>query len=226
MENINRYEATKGEEMVLHYQVKVPAVKSGKPALVLLMHGVGSNETDMFRLADEFTGNVVVVSARAPFSIAPGRYAWFALEVSNGVRKINEEQAEKSRQIINLFVNQLSERYGTDTQRVYLGGFSQGGIMAYSVGLTYPQKFAGIFAFSSRLLSEVRPLIKDKKALEHLKIFIAHGTQDQTLTIEYAREAKRFLEPLLPRLEYHEYDMPHTIIDQELTDFKSWIGAF
>lgn len=226
MENMNRYEATKGEEMVLQYQVKLPEVLNEKPALVLLMHGVGSNEADMFRLADEFKGNVVVISARAPFTIAPGRYAWFELEVSNGIRKINEEQAEKSRQIINLFINQLSERYGTDSQRVYLGGFSQGGIMAYSVGLTYPQKFAGIFAFSSRLLSEVRPLIKERKELEHLKVFIAHGRQDQTLTVEYAREAKRFLDPLLPKLEYHEYDMVHTINNEELADFKSWIGGF
>jgi phospholipase/carboxylesterase len=225
MENTNKYEATKGVEMVLQYKVKLPALSEEKPALVLLMHGVGSNEEDMFRLADEFKGNIVVVSARAPFTIAPGRYAWFALEVMDGIRKINEEQAEKSRQIINLFVNQLSERYSIDPDRVYIGGFSQGGIMAYSVGLTYPKKFAGIFAFSSRLLTEIRPIIKEQKQLEHLKVFIAHGTQDQTLIVEYGREAKQYLSPLLPKLEYHEYAMPHTIIPEELEDFKIWMGT-
>ncbi|RZK40295.1 MAG: esterase, partial [Pedobacter sp.] len=147
-----------------------------------------------------------------------------ALEVEGGIRKINEEQAEKSRQVINVFVNQLSEKYDIDPQRIYIGGFSQGGIMAYSVGLTYPRKFAGVFAFSSRLLSEVKPIIKEKKELEHLKMFIAHGTQDQTLVIEYGRDAKVFLEPMLPKLEYHEYEMVHTIIAEELEDFKIWLG--
>lgn len=224
MENMNKYEATKGAEMVLQYKIKLPVTHQEKPALILLMHGVGSNEEDMFRIANEFTGNVVVVSARAPFTIAQGRYAWFAIEVEGGIRKINEEQAEKSRQIINVFVNQLSEKYDIDPQRIYIGGFSQGGIMAYSVGLTYPKKFAGIFAFSSRLLSEVKPIIKEKKELEHLKVFIAHGTQDQTLVVEYGRDAKVYLAPLLPKLEYHEYEMAHTIIAEELEDFKIWLG--
>ncbi|RZK37264.1 MAG: esterase [Pedobacter sp.] len=224
MENNNRYEATKGTEMVLHYKVELPEGQQEKPALILLMHGVGSNEEDMFRYADEIIGNVIVVSARAPFTIAQDRYAWFALEVNGGVRKINEEQAEKSRQIINIFVNQLSEKYGIDPQRIYIGGFSQGGIMAYSVGLTYPKKFAGIFAFSSRLLSEVKPVIKGEKELAHLKIFIAHGTQDQTLVVEYGRDAKEYLAPMLPKLEYHEYEMGHTIISEELEDFKIWLG--
>lgn len=224
MENYNKYEATKGAEMVLQYKVKLPVKQTEKPALILLMHGVGSNEEDMFRLADEFAGNIVVVSARAPFTIAAGRYAWFALEVDNGVRKINEAQAEKSRQIINVFVNQLSERYDIDPLRVYIGGFSQGGIMGYSVGLTYPKKFAGIFAFSSRLLAEVKPIIREKKELEHLKMFIAHGTLDQTLVVDYGREAKIYLTPLIPTLEYHEYNMVHTIIGEELEDFKTWLS--
>lgn len=221
---MNKYEATKGAEMVLQYKIKLPVTHKEKPAMVLLMHGVGSNEEDMFRLANEFTGNAVIVSARAPFTIAQGRYAWFALEVEGGIRKINEEQAEKSRQVINVFVNQLSEKYDIDPQRIYIGGFSQGGIMAYSVGLTYPKKFAGVFAFSSRLLSEVKPIIKEKEELEHLKMFIAHGTQDQTLVVEYGRDAKVYLEPMLPKLEYHEYEMAHTIIAQELGDFKIWLG--
>ncbi|MBG6234041.1 phospholipase/carboxylesterase [Pedobacter sp. CAN_A7] len=226
MENTNQYEATKGEQLVLQYKVKLPVEQAEKPALILLMHGVGSNEEDMFQLADQFNGNVIVVSARAPFVIATGRYAWFTVDFSTGVRRINEEQAEKSRQTINLFINQLCERYMVNKDRVYLGGFSQGGIMAYSVGLTYPQKFAGIFAFSSRLLTEIRHLIKSSKELEHLKLFMAHGTLDQTLVIEYSREAKAYLSPLLPKLEYHEYEMAHTIINQELEDFKKWLGDF
>lgn len=224
MDITNKYEATRGTELVLQYKVKLPLENAEKPALVLLMHGVGSNEDDMFRLADQFEGNVILVSARAPFTISPGRYAWFAVDTSSGIRRIDEEQAEKSRQIINLFVNQLSERYQVDTDRIYLGGFSQGGIMAYSVGLTFPQKFAGIFAFSSRLLTEVRPLIKASTELKHLKVFIGHGTLDKTLIVDYGREAKTYLSPLLPKLEYHEYEMEHTIIGKELEDFKVWLG--
>ncbi|RZJ91470.1 MAG: esterase [Chryseobacterium sp.] len=224
MELMNKYEAIKGTELVLDYQIKLQDKAAERPALLLLLHGVGSNEADMFRLADEFSGNLIVVAPRAPFVLGAGRFAWFEVDFSSGKPSINEEHAEKSRQIINVFVNQLVEKYAINPDKIFLGGFSQGGIMSYSVGLTYPHKFKGIFAFSSRLLTQIRPMIRPVIELVNLNLFIAHGTQDQTLTVEYAREAKAYLSPLVPKLQYQEYEMPHTIIAQELTDFNIWLA--
>jgi len=221
----NKIETLKGEELMLSYKSYRPAQTDNKPGLIVLLHGIGSNEDDLFRLKDSLPAGFVIVSARAPYTISLGRYTWFELAHQDGKPVINAEQAEKSRLVLNTFISQLTERYGIDDKNIYLGGFSQGGIISYSVGLTFPQKLKGIFILSSRLLPEVKPLIKVGPVLEKLRAFIAHGTDDNVLPIHYAREAKSYLKDLLPLIEYHEYDMEHRTGQEELADLNSWIEA-
>ncbi|SDH74934.1 alpha/beta hydrolase [Mucilaginibacter sp. P25] len=221
----NKTNALKGEELMLIYKAHQPVKSAKKPGLILLLHGIGSNEDDLFRLAGEFPAGFVIVSARAPYTVSPGKYTWFELGFSNGERVINPEQAEKSRLVINTFISQLIDKYELDADKVFLGGFSQGGIMSYSVGLTFPKKVNGIFILSSRLLPEVKPLIRSKEELESLQIFIAHGTNDQVLPIQYAHDALSYLRPLSDHITYHEYAMPHTVGNQELEDVSNWILA-
>jgi phospholipase/carboxylesterase len=221
----NKMETLKGEELMLIYKSYRPCQVDKKPGLIVLLHGIGSNEDDLFRLKDSFPAGFVIVSARAPYTISPGRYTWFDLAHQAGKPVINAEQAEKSRLVLTTFISQLTERYDLDDKNIYLGGFSQGGIMSYSVGLTFPQKLKGIFILSSRLLPEVKPLIKVGPVLEKLRTFIAHGTDDNVLPIHYAREATSYLKDLLPLIEYHEYDMEHRTGQKELADLNAWIEA-
>jgi phospholipase/carboxylesterase len=221
----NKTNALKGEELMLIHKVHQPLQSEKKPGLILLLHGIGSNEEDLFRLASEFPSDFVVVSARAPYTISPGKYTWFELRFSNGERVINPEQAEKSRLVINTFISQLIDKYDLDANKIFLGGFSQGGIMSYSVGLTFPKKVKGIFILSSRLLPEVKPLIKSKEELQSLQIFIAHGTNDQVLPIQYAHDALSYLRLLSDNITYYEYAIPHTVGNQELVDVSNWILA-
>jgi phospholipase/carboxylesterase len=221
----NKTNALKGEELMLIYKVNEPVRSAIKPGLILLLHGIGSNEEDLFRLASKFPSGFVVVSARAPYTISPGKFTWFELGFSNGERVINAEQAEKSRLVINIFISQLIDKYDLDPKKVFLGGFSQGGIMSYSVGLTFPKKLAGIFILSSRLLPEVKPLIKSKEELQSLPIFIAHGKNDPVLPLAYAHDALAYLQPLTDNITYKEYDIVHTIGDEELADLVNWILA-
>ena len=223
MKDNNKYEAIKGTELILKYKFREPLIETENPGLLILLHGVGSNEDDMFKLAASLPEDLVIVSARAPYTLRSNSYAWFEVQFSSGKSIINAEQAEKSRTVLNLFVNQLTERYQINKNRIYIGGFSQGGIMSYSVGLTFPQKFAGIFSLSGRLLKEVRPLIKSSSELKSLKIFIGHGTEDNILSIDYAREAMAYLQDLEVNPEYHEYFMPHAIEQREFDDLNRWL---
>jgi len=219
----NKIETLKGEELMLTYKVHHPENTAAKPGLILLLHGIGSNENHLFQLVDSLPEGFVVVSARAPYTLGPGRYTWFELRHESGKPVINAQQAEKSRLVLNTFIGQLIERYGIDDQKVYMGGFSQGGIMSYSVGLTFPHKMQGIFILSSRLLPEVKPLIKAGPVLQKLRIFIAHGTHDNILPVNYAEEAILYLRDLTPLIDYQEYDLAHEIGQDELADLKSWI---
>ena len=106
---------------------------------------------------------------------------------------------------------------------IYLGGFSQGAIMSYSIGLTQPKSVRGIVALSGRLLLEIQPLVKKSDELSKLSVFVAHGTKDQTLGIAYAREANAYLKQLGVDLTYSEYENGHQISESVLKDLHQWL---
>ena len=210
-------------EEVLQYLVRKPIVETTRTPLVVLMHGVGSNEHDLFTFANHLPDNALIVSARAPLAMGPGSYAWFEINYAGPQRIINSDQAEASRKLIVQFIGQLKERYVFDEQQIYLCGFSQGGIMAYSVGLTHPELVRGIAVMSGRLLDEVKPLIVANEKLARLKIFISHGTNDPVLDIHYARDSYAYLKTLNTQPVYKEYPEVHTINNEMLLDLIEWL---
>lgn len=208
----------------LHYLVKHPKTESSKTPLIILLHGVGSNEKDLFSFANQLPGNFMVVSARAPFEIGKDSYAWYEVDFSTGKPVINKDNAEKSRNTIIQFIDELKQKYTFDNTQIYLCGFSQGGIMAYSVGLTRPDKIKGIAVMSGRLLDEVKPLIKSNTELKQLNVFVSHGTNDNVLGVHYAREGVSYLQTLGIHPTFKEYSEGHTISNAMLTDLVNWLS--
>lgn len=207
----------------LHYLVKQPKVKSNKPPLVILLHGVGSNEKNMFSLADKFPDDFKVISVRGPLKFGEDSYAWFQVQFGANGPVINPEQAENSRKEIIKFIDDLSSVEEFDQNQVYLLGFSQGGIMSYSVALTAPEKVKGIAVMSGRLLKEIRPSVVSEDRLKKLRIFISHGKQDPVLHYPYAEEAATYLNSKGLKPELHTYNEVHTINAQMLTDVVKWL---
>lgn len=194
-----------------------------KKALILL-HGVGSNETDLFSLADRFPDDFYIISPRGPFTLGSGRYAWYQVDFSTGKPVFNADQEISSRKIIMKFVKEIKEAY--QLEQVYLGGFSQGAIMSYTIGLTHPTEITGVISLSGRVLEEIQPLPTTLSyALGRLRVFIAHGIQDGTLPVQYARTAKALMEELGVQLKYHEYHMGHQITQAVIDDINEWLTA-
>jgi phospholipase/carboxylesterase len=220
--------ATEGDDStkpaaILQYLVRQPNIQTGKPPLIILLHGVGSSEQAMFSFAGELPGNFLVVSARAPYQLSAGRYAWYQVDFSTGKPMINTDQEEKSRNNIVQFIQELKQQLSFDDEQVYLGGFSQGAIMAYSLGLTRPDLIHGIAVLSGRLLEEVKPMIVLDKNLQELKVFIAHGINDGTLNIQYAHAGVAYLKTLGIKLTYKEYLEGHGINKEMLLDLSKWL---
>jgi phospholipase/carboxylesterase len=215
-------DAEKTDNM-LHYIHKEPEIKSDKPPLIILLHGVGSNEQDLFSFADQLPARFLVVSARGPYKLGQDSYGWYHIDYSTGKSVSNKEEAEKSRNTLITFIDELSTIHSFDKSQVYLCGFSQGAIMSYSVGLTHPEKVKGIALMSGRLLEEVKPLVAPKDKLQKLDIFISHGTKDPVLNIAYAREAHAYLQQLGLNPVYKEYPEPHTISRDMFVDLLKWL---
>jgi phospholipase/carboxylesterase len=210
--------------MTLHHLVRAPKIILDKNPLLLLLHGYGSNEEDLFSFASELPEEYYVISARAPFDMGFGSYAWYAINFDADENKFSDiPQAQQSRDIIANFIDELIANYPIDSTNVSLIGFSQGTILSYAVALSYPEKIQRVVAMSGYLnLDMVNPNFNTNN-LSNLKIFASHGTVDQVIPIDWARKAAPILSQLGVEVLYKEYPVGHGVAPQNFYDFKNWL---
>lgn len=210
--------------MQFHYLIREPRILLEKNPLLLLLHGYGSNEEDLFSFANELPEDHYVVSARAPFELEPYGYAWYAIHFDADENKFsNNEQAKESVQLIAHFIGELLQKYPIDAQKVSLIGFSQGSILSYATALSFPEKIDKVVALSGYFNSEILIHEPNIDAVSHLKFFISHGTVDQVIPVDWARKAKPAMENLGLEVAYHEYPVGHGVAPKNFFDFKNWL---
>ncbi len=208
----------------LFHVVREPKIKLAKNPLLLLLHGYGSNEEDLFSFASELPEEYYVVSARAPYNMMYGSYAWYAINFDADENKFSDiGQAKLSRDLILKFIDELIANYPIDSKNVTLIGFSQGSILSYAVALSYPEKVQRLVAMSGYLNTEIAIDGFEKNDFSNLKIFASHGTVDQVIPVDWARKSKPILEHLGISCVYNEYPIGHGVSPQNFYDFKSWL---
>ncbi|HET7086437.1 MAG TPA: PHB depolymerase family esterase [Rhizomicrobium sp.] len=209
----------------LTYRMRAGADVQGKSPCLILLHGVGGNEAGFVDLARSLDPRLAVVLARGPIALGPAQFGWFQVNFTQAGPSINAEQAERSRRQLVSFIEQLPQLHAIDPDRIWIAGFSQGGIMSASVALSAPTKAAGFGILSGRILPEVLPAVQPGPALGQLRAFVSHGVQDQTLGIHFARNAKQVLDGFGVPLAYHEYAAGHALNPAMLDDFTQWLGG-
>ena len=208
----------------LEYLIKEPKIKHDKNPLIVLIHGYGSNEQDLFSFATELPDEYYIVSARAPYDIQYGSYAWYAINFDANQNKFSDNiQARTSRDLIAKFIDELSANYRIDSENITLIGFSQGAILSYAVALSYPEKIEKVVAMSGYLNLEIVAEDYLKNNFNNLKIFASHGTADQVIPVEWARKTPAILENLGIQILYKEYPIGHGVSPQNFYDFKNWL---
>ena len=193
--------------------------------LLVLLHGIGSNEDDLYSLAPYLDGRFMVVSARAPVVMGAGSFGWFNIELTPRAMVADLEQAERSRLLVLKFIDELIETYQADPACVFLMGFSQGAMMSLSVALTRPDKATGVVAMSGRLPSQALAQFSAPEALRGMPIFVSHGIYDPLLPIDYGRDCREKLEALPVELTYREYPMGHEVSMESLRDVAAWLST-
>ena len=177
-------------ELSLYHLVREPKIKKEKNPLLLLLHGYGSNEEDLFSFASELPEDYYVVSARAPFDLSYGSYAWYAINFDADENKFSDiGQARASRDIIARFIDELVTNYAIDAENVTLIGFSQGCILSYAVAVSYPEKVQRVVAMSGYWNPEIAVDDYLENDCSKLRIFASHGTVDQVIPVEWARKS-------------------------------------
>lgn len=211
-------------ELSLYHLVREPKIKKEKNPLLLLLHGYGSNEEDLFSFASELPEEYYVISARAPYDLMYGSYAWYAINFDADENKFSDlNQARTSRDLIANFIDELVKNYPIDESKITLIGFSQGAILSYAVALSYPQKIERIVAMSGYFNEEIAIDNYQSNNFNTIKIFASHGNVDQVVPVDWARKAKPILDQLGIQNLYKEYPVGHGVAPQNFYDFRNWL---
>lgn len=197
---------------------------AGKPPLLVLLHGVGSNEQDVFALASYADPRFFVVSARAPLVLGPNAFGWYRVQWTESGPQHDPAEAQAGRAAASAFIAEALSAYDLDAGRVYLAGFSQGAITSLGIALTAPETIAGAVIMSGCLLPEVRQEMAPPGQLQGLPLLVVHGTQDTVLPVAIGREIKQALSALPVDLTYKEYDIAHQVSAQSLGDISAWLS--
>lgn len=210
--------------MQLHYLVREPHDKKTTNPVLILLHGYGSNEQDLFSFASELPGDYYVISVRAPHDLMYGSYAWYAINFDADENKFSDiGQAQQSRDLIADFIDEILQTYPIDPKQVTLIGFSQGCILSYAVAVSYPEKVQRVVAMSGYFNAEIAIEGFAENDLKPLQIFASHGSVDQVVPVEWARKAAPLLESLGVQIEYKEYPVGHGVAPQNFFDFRNWL---
>ena len=198
---------------VIHQAPRKPG--PGKPPLLVLLHGHGADEKDLLPMVVRLDPRLAIASLRAPFRIREGSYSWL-----NGN---TEADLDDARRTVLECIDQIVTTTNADAGRVYVAGFSQGAMLALAIALAEPQKIAGAAVLSGRLAAAVRDRHAALDQLRGFPILVTHGTEDRQIPVRSARDIRQALKPLSVDLEYHEFDIGHSISDQTVSVLDLWL---
>ena len=197
----------------------------GPHPTILALHGRGANALDLLGLAPYLCeGHFLVLCPQAPGEIplgpsGPVGYAWYPS--TGSVPDMTAVQT--AHEALQTFLDTALARYPCDPHKLVVLGFSQGGVMAYSLGLQQPERFAALVALSTWLPPAVLDSTTNAAAAQQLPIMVQHGSRDETIEVGRARQSVEALRPLHLPVTYREYDMGHEITARSLTDLSAWL---
>lgn len=208
----------------LHHITRKSTLKENAPLLIML-HGYGSDENDLFSFANELPDDLFIISARAPYTMQPYGNAWYAINFDADKGKWNDNvQAKESCDLIAKFIDEVIETYPVNKDKVTLLGFSQGTILSYAVALTYPEKVKNIIALSGYINKDILPEDIQTKDYSNLDFYCSHGSVDQVIPVDWARQTPSFLSQLKVKHTYSEFPVGHGVAPQNFYEFKDWLN--
>jgi phospholipase/carboxylesterase len=181
---------------------------------------------DLLGLAPHLCGGkFLMLCPQGPLEtpISPGAvgYAWYPMSMG-GPPDIGAILS--SRKKLQKFLDECLARYPIDEKKLVVLGFSQGGVMSYSLALPQPERFAALAVLSSWLPKELVPELSiNSEAAQSLPTLVQHGSQDPLIDLQRARDSVEQLRALRVPLTYREYDMGHEITPRSLTDLSAWL---
>lgn len=199
---------------------------------VIWLHGLGASGHDFEPIVPELK-LLSRPGVRFLFPHAPIRpitinggaamRGWYDIDsLDFEVRSQDDEGIAESVSLLDEIIENEIKR-GIPEQNIVLAGFSQGGAIALQAGLTLPRKLAGVVALSTYLPMNADALAQVANEKLSMPIFMAHGTQDEVIRLQYAEQSRDKLLARKSQLEWHTYEMPHSVSNEEVDDLSLWL---
>lgn len=202
---------------------------------VIWLHGLGADGNDFAGIVP-YLGLPPALAVRFIFPHAPSMPvtcnagyvmpAWYdIISLSKENRKVDEAGVLHSCAAIRQLIARENER-GVPTRNIVIAGFSQGGAIAYTLGLTHPEPLAGIVALSTYIPSLALLAEGELAANRDTPMFAGHGTDDDVVGFELGQRALAHLQGLHYDIAWHPYPgMPHAVCEEEIADIGAWLTA-
>lgn len=198
---------------------------------VIWLHGLGADGHDFEPIVPELR-LPAGVSLRFVFPHAPvqpvtinggmAMRSWYDIRSFDSEGRADRDGVLQSSAILQGLIDREIER-GIAANRIVVAGFSQGGAVAIHTALQTEQEIAGLMALSTymALPDDAQTAVSRKD----LPIFMAHGSLDPVLRIEWGRSSADKLIEVGYDVEWHEYPMAHAVCPQEIADISTWLSA-
>jgi phospholipase/carboxylesterase len=186
--------------------------------LLVFFHGHGGNEEQILRLAPRLSRrNFICIGLRGPEVLGTrkdGRlgYTW---RLDGSADSLLEDYLLRA-------VEQTRRSYHVHSERIYLAGFCEGATLAYRLGLTFPERLAGVISLNGAMQRAGGPLLRLPE-VRQLRVFIAHGIANALVPLALARSDFRLLYTAGLSIELHTYPTTHRLHPDMLRDINRWI---
>lgn len=214
-----------------------------KPSVsVIWLHGLGASGDDFVPIIPELT-LPVGAGIRFIFPSAPvmpvtinGGYvmpAWYdILSLDEHSRVVDQAGIVQSCRFVHDLIAREHTR-GIASSHILIAGFSQGGAITYTAGLTYPEALGGLITLSTYLpepqlvelgLPDISGHRKPSSANQYTPIFAGHGTHDDVVSVRLGEAARSFCQRHGNDISWHTYPIEHTLSLQEIDDLSRWLS--
>ena len=190
-----------------------------KSPLIILLHGYGSNEKDLFSFKEFLPNDATIVSFRAPFELFHDMYAWYQIYFENNVKSFFFFFALESKNLIIDNIKEIAKQYNCDEKRITLIGFSQGAILGFPVALMSNNLIKNLVALSGY----VEEKIIDFKSISFPNIYISHGINDDVIPYLDSKKTIQILNKNKIKYDYYQFNQGHGVNMDNLNSFLKWI---
>ena len=191
------------------WTLRVHPSQSASPRLLVLLHGWTGDENSMWIFVRRLSPTYWIIAPRAPHAADPGGFSWRNMQNGAFGWPSLETLSPAAEGLIKL-IDEYSTSVGVDATQFDVMGFSQGAAMVNLLAMLYPNRIRRMAVLAGFVPGGLEGIIS-KKPLAGKNVFVAHGTQDQTIPLDRARASMALLEQAGAQVTWCEDEVGHKL---------------